>query len=328
MAEQTAQQADPWAAVIERSANLPDLSGAPAVAPMAVGENGAVASEELTTSEGAEPEAPPEGAPVAEPPEAPADEGETEEDAEKPSGRERRVQRFSELTHQRDLAREERDYWRSRALGETQGPPSPPTGAPDGAPEGLLRNAEGRPLRPLEEQYGTTAEYNAAMMLYEDALEDFRDLQRQRVQEARTTRLTALERVKQTYPDYEPTVTEWTRRVNMTRDCQAALQAAPDVYGVCYYLATHPEESQRITALQGEAAFYAIGGLMERLRQTAPPEGGPPGPAEPVRQAPPVAAPITPVRGLSGRAGQTLDDMPLEQFFQVRDKEVRERRWR
>lgn len=327
-----------WANVVETGPNIPpDLASAavpadPSMAPVDVAEvpepSPDDAPDEVPAGE-AEPGS-------DESPEAVPDEDEDEAPTP-PTSRERRIQRFSDLTRERDLARErekfaaeQAEFWRQQALAG-QAKPAEPQAPQVG--DGLQRDGTGRPLRPVEEQYATTQEYAQAYMAYENGLLEWNSAQTEQRVLQRLADQKAEQEIREQHPDYEERLQG--SQVRLNDHVSAAVMASPYKHALFYYFATHPEEERRFATLSGPQAFLAIGELQAALRAAAPPpptNGSPP--AEPpaptpmlptTSQAPP---PIRPARGTAARPTVTDDELPLTDFFTKRNKEERAVQWR
>ena len=285
----------------------------------------------------AETEAPEDGTPAPAPdeppaePEPPAEEGdELAEDDEpapsaKPTGRDRLNVRFSELTQQRDLARQEADYWKSRALAQgpeaAQPPPRPPQ-------DDIARTPEGRPLRPQEAQYATQDEFVAALERYEDTLIHWSVDQRLALEQQQRRERESFNRAREAHEDFEQVWDERVCKLTVSPALLAAANASDRAYELKYKLALLPlAELQSYNRMDAPAAFLAMGRLEATLDAPSANDTSPPAPVpEPrpqVSQAPP---PIAPTRAVGGRAPRSYDEMSLEEFFAARNKEEQARR--
>lgn len=285
-----------------------------------------------------EPAPTPASEPEAEP--APAASSGEDEPPPKPTGQQRLNMRFSELTQQRDLAKQEAEYWKQRALespAPSPQPPAQPPAQPQAQPqqpqEMFARAANGRPLRPQAEHYTTTQAYDAAMDAYTEALSTFavqtalaQQEQRQAAlshRERQNARLTAL---REAHPDFDTVMAAPTFRVSQV--VGQAMIASEYYHDLAYHLEQHPDEAARLSSLDVPSAYLAIGELQARLRTTpangaAAPAGAtttvpPPEPPQQMSQAP---APIAPTNGRGAPATRSYDDVSLHEFITRRNKE-------
>lgn len=263
---------------------------------------------------------------------------EEEEDEAPPPPKARRKRsfdtRFSELTQQRELARQEAEYWKRRALQtaedeqrsrEQQGQMQQP---------GIPRRPDGAPIPPVEDEFPTHQDYQAARQLYEEANIEYHVSRALAQERLRNEEAQALRVVRESYADYDEVVRNTPVRLN--NDVSAAVLASAQKHQLIYRLATHPDEAMALENVTGPSAYLAIGRL-ESLVQTASQAAeqarkdalaaeaaadaaaAPP----PVSHAPP---PIQPTRGNGAPVLRDYDQMSLQEFFEVRNREENRRR--
>lgn len=324
-----------------------DPSAAPAVPPEPVADGGegegavgAVAVEEADTT--ASPAGDGEGE---------ADAAEREGEAEGEDGDESQPQaqrkhsfgaRFSDLTHERDVAKQEAEYWKKVALEreareqaeraqQSQQPQQPQQPPPQQQPHGIPRYPNGLPIPPIEDQFPTHDDYLVAQNLYTHATMQWHVSQQ--VQQALAIERQvqanerALEAARKEHTDYDAKLQE-VASIQFSPDASQALLSSHNRHEILYRLATHPDEARILSTLVGPAAYLAVG-RMEGLIQPATngrngssPSSSPTEAQEPpipkVSQAPP---PIQPTRGNGAPPRRDYDSMPLHEFIEVRNRE-------
>jgi len=302
-----------------------DPSAAPAVPAVPVADEG--------DSEAAAPaEAPP---PPQEGDEGEEQDGEddTESDGEEPQetpppqARRKRSfdARFSDLTHERNLARQEAEYWRRRALDGGQPPQNgaDQPGQPAQQPAGIPRYPSGEPIPPQEEGFANHDDFVRAQSLYNSANIQWHVSQALAQERLRTQEEQALRQMRENHSDYDEVVRNTPVRLN--NDVSQAVLASAHKHQLIYRLATHPDEAMALENLNGLAAYLAIGRLESLVSTETPaPEPAPAHPPAPATSnAPP---PIQPTRGNGAVAVRDYDQMSLQEFFEARNKEERRRR--
>lgn len=288
----------------------------------------------------AEPEPPPDVAPgeaEAAPPEdepgseaepvAPV-EGEEPVAPDQPAGESRFQRRFSDLTHERDLARQEAQLLREqldreRALHRppVQEPPPSQTQAPPTEP--FQRDQYGNPLLPPATQFPTQEAYEQAFVAWHR--EDMRRAILADRQEQELHRTVTEMRTR--YPDFDQVMQGRPLYISPVA-FQALGGMGREGLEVAYHLRRHPELQAQYATQTGNDAVMAMMRLaiqLENARQTPAPTG-PPAPLPPrVSQAPP---PITRTRATGSVPPVDLETIDIMDFIQARDQQERERRRR
>lgn len=302
-----------------------DPSASPAVPaePVAEGEGEEVAASQVdapVSSEGEEDAGEDEG--------EGSDEDEDEEEAPKPQARRKRTiqGRLGDLAQQRNLARQEAEYWKQRALQTASQEQQSREQQQQTQQPGIPRYPNGSPIPPQEDQFPTRQDYQAAQQLYLDAAIQWgisREVAQYRMQQEEQQ---ALRAVRELYTDYDEVVRNTPVRLN--NDVSAAVLASRQKHQLIYRLATHPDEAMALENLTGPQAYLAIGRLESLVATgTPPPETGPPTvdttTVFPVSNAPP---PIQPTRGNGVAPTRDYDQMSLQEFFEARNREENRRR--
>ncbi len=102
---------------------------------------------------------------------------------------------------------------------------------------------------------------------------------------------------------------------------QAAIDAAVDLDNgpdVAYYLATHPEEAEKLMDLSAIRVVHAVGKISDKLaaERVAPPPKPKVKPPEP----------LAPVGASATRSGLSLDELSPREYIRIRNKQERENR--
>ena len=282
----------------------------------------------------------PEGEPEGETPEggkeAGDESGEPAEPAE-PSEEERprsRFQaRFTDLTHERDAAKaharevderarlvqQELDYWKQRALTPSTAAETPP--AMD-----IPRYPNGRPQPPMREHFSSPDQFEAARLMYEDALLTWGVQHAMTQQTQQQQDLVRLQGVREQYPDYDRVAGQ--SRMQLNQDVSQAILAHPQRFELVYYLAQHPELEVALAPKQGVEAGMLVAMLAHDLpkreadasptREEPAAAGRGPEPTRTTSTAPP---PIAPTRGTGARAPRGYDELSLHEFIARRNQE-------
>ena len=220
---------------------------------------------------------------------------------------------------QRDLRRilKSKDHWKERALrleGELKArsdakPKEDREDAPQPPKQGESETYEDF----LERKATWVAEQRAAKIVEERLKARDEQVSKAKAEEADRT-LTqnwqkSVEKVRDKYDDYDEVTQD--EGFNPTPAMARAMLESDQKAEIAYYLAKNPEEMERIAKMSPLRQAAEVLKLEDKVASKAP--------AKKPSKAP---APIDPVGGKSGSEGRLRDDLPMDEWLRIRNKQV------
>lgn len=233
-----------------------------------------------------------------------------EEAEEKPKKPKKGFQkRISELTRKNRQAESERDYWREQAM-KSQPQQSSPAQASESKPEPepreedfesyeeyIAAKAEHRTLQKIEQrriQEAKQSAFEAEQKAFESHLSDFRK---------------RADKLAERVPDYWEMVN--SAEVSFKKNTARMLAKSQNGPALVYYLATHDDVAQEISALSDEEAIYRLGQLEAKLTT-----------AKPIKKNS-TFKPLREVSGGQARASDPLKAQSDEEYYRLRTAQMK-----
>lgn len=164
-------------------------------------------------------------------------------------------------------------------------------------------------------QFTDINEYTKAVREHErvEAIKEYEQQQQVKASQAQQAQLVkgwedAVDKGSEKYEDFETVVGE----LKPTSPWAIAIMQSENSADVAYYLGQNIKEAQKIVAMNPVAQIYEIGRVSAKLLAS------PPTP----KLASKAPAPITPVQGTAVADTEITDDMPMDKFIRMRNKQL------
>jgi hypothetical protein len=255
----------------------------------------------------------------AEPADDDEDDGDDDEDQDEGGKPKRKRGGF-----QKKIARleDEKEYWRSKALGGSDKKPSD-----DGKGDDKSKADAKKDARPDPKDFDDYDDYNEALTDWkvdqklakrdEDRQTEAKKSEFKKSQESKIERYTkGIDAAKEIYDDFDEVIEEYDGP--LTIGMQQALVDSDIGPQVAYYLAKHPKEAEKIGAMRSIIEINkAIGKIEAKLEAQNDQDDKAADDEKPkVSKSPP---PINPVKG-SSKNKKDPDDLSYEEYMQERKK--------